>query len=165
MTDPFRLRVLKKLTELFEGITPANGYTHDLTGKVFRGRTMFGEDDPIPLVSILEAPIQDDPIMSSLTQTATNGELALLIQGFVKDDALNPTDPAHHLMAEVKRALAIERKTNGPLGTMLGEDRGKVAEIMISSGVVRPADEISDYAYFWLPVTLKIVEDISNPYV
>jgi hypothetical protein len=49
-----QLDLLIRLTTHFEGITPTNGYGFDLTGKVFRGRLVFGADDPDPVVSIVE---------------------------------------------------------------------------------------------------------------
>jgi hypothetical protein len=49
-----QLDLLVRLTNHFEGITPANGYDFDMTGKVFRGRLVFGADDPDPVISIVE---------------------------------------------------------------------------------------------------------------
>ena len=41
--DSKRLRTLKALTAHLEAeVTPANGYQHDLTKAVFRGRALFG---------------------------------------------------------------------------------------------------------------------------
>jgi len=39
-----------------------------------------------------------------------------------------------------------------------------VTELRLSQGVVRPADEISDKAYFWMRITLGIVENLNEPY-
>lgn len=165
MADPLRLRILKALTTSLQGITVDNGYVNDLSDGVYRGRTMFGDADELPLVSILEAPIPLEQIESPESHTANFGDWDLLIQGFVKDDPKNPTDPAHVLMADVKRALAKERKKlNNGNNNILGM-AGKVDRLEIGAGVVRPADEISAVAYFWLRVTLKIVEDNENPYV
>lgn len=158
MPDSFRLQVLKALTEAIERIRPVNGYAHDLTNAVFRGRTVFGSGDPIPMVSILEAPLQPESYETPRDDKDTYGELQLLIQGFVKDDHQNPTDPAHELLFEVKKALAATKNRANILG--LGS---KVDKLIIGGGVCRPADgQVSDKAYFWLPVTVHFVEDLTT---
>lgn len=164
-TDPFRLRVQKGLAAALEQITPANGYRHDLTGAVFRGRDTFGATDPLPMLSILEAPIQPDQPPSIDDAADEHGRWEVVIQGFVADDKKNPTDPAHVLMADVRRALALERKNRNGRGVydMLGMG-GLVTGLDIGSGVVRPPDELSAKAYFWLTIVLHIVEDLENPY-
>lgn len=164
MPDPFRLRVLKALTAALEEITPANGYEFDLSGKVFRGRGVFGDSDPLPLVSILEA-IEEQPQLSSPPAGAhSTGPWELLVQGFVEDDDLdNPTDPAHRLMAEVKKRL-VEERVKQRQYNILGME-GRVDELRMSPGVVRPADDISGKAYFWLRLTPVLVENLADPYV
>lgn len=161
-TDPFRLRVLKGLTTAIEATELLDGST--LTGKVFRGRGQFGAGDPIPMVSILEAPAALDQTPAPEGSTYSSGEWELLIQGWTKDDKTHPTDPAHGLMAAVKKTLAAERKkTTPPIDNALGMT-GMVTNIRISPGVVRPPDEVSDKAYFWLSLFLSIVEDLDDPY-
>lgn len=163
MPDPFRLRVLKALTAALEEITPANGYEFDLSGKVFRGRDTFGDRDPLPLVSILEA-IEEQPQLSSpQSGDRSTGPWELLVQGFVDDDIENPTDPAHRLMAEVKKRL-IQERTRERQYNIFGLN-GTVTELRISHGVVRPPDDISGKAYFWLRVTPVVVENLADPYV
>ena len=158
MADPFRLQVLKAITAALEQITPANGYTNDMTGKVFRGRTMFGGADPVPLISVLEAPLQPESYEAPQDDKDVYGEMQLLVQGFVKDDPENPTDPAHVLLYEVKHALAKTKVRGDVLG--LGS---KVDKLLIGGGVCRPADgQISDKTYFWLPVSVELVEDLSE---
>ncbi|MCQ4311690.1 hypothetical protein NAV33_07250 [Pseudomonas stutzeri] len=163
MADPFRLRLLKALTAVLEEITPDNGYEFDLTGKVFRGRDTFGESEPLPLVSILEA-IEEQPQLSSpQAGKHSTGPWELLLQGFVEDDFNNPTDPAHRLMAEVKKRL-IKERTRDRGEDIFGMD-GLVTELRMSHGVVRPPDDISGKAYFWLRVTPVVVENLEDPYV
>lgn len=165
MSDPTRLRILKNLTTLLAGITPANGYTHDLSGKVFRGRTIFSDNDPVPMVVILEAIEQqqaaraDQPSGSGLSNTPWE----LLLQGFAEDDQFHPTDPAHLLMAEVKKRIATHKAENGRTRNLL-DMGGKVVDLKISPGVVRPADEVSNKCYFWLKLSVHLVEDLSDPY-
>lgn len=162
MADPTRLRILKALTSALESITPANGYRHDLSGKVFRGRDIFGYKDPLPMVAILEQIEEQEQQPAPRAGGTAHGPWTLQLQGFVADDRDNPTDPAHYLMAEVKQRL-IEERLRDHQRDILG--MGKViTELRLSQGVVRPADEISDKAYFWLRVTLGVVENLNEPY-
>jgi hypothetical protein len=160
MTDSFRLRVLKAITAAIQHVTPANGYEHDLSAAVFRGRTLFGVNDPLPMVSILEAPLQADQLPVPKSSASIVGDWELLIQGFVVDDPENPTDPAHQLLAEVKKALGAEMaQRDNILG--LGP---KVDKIMLGAGTCRPADEVSGKAYFWMPLIVTLVEDLDDPF-
>lgn len=162
MADPFRLKVLKALTAVLETITPANGYTHDLSGKVFRGRDIFGDDDPLPMVSILEAIEQSEDVAPPNSSPEFKGPWELLIQGFVENDRANPSDPAHVLMAEVKKALAQERVKDRQYDIFgLGN---RVFQLRISPGVVRPPDDVSAKAYFWLRITIEMVENLMDPF-
>lgn len=164
--DSRRLRVLKALTDSLSKITPANGYAMDLTGSVFRGRAYFGESDPLPMLSILEAPIQADPNSSPQEAEAQTETWQLVIQGFLPDDKQNPTDPAHYLMAAVKQVLAGERAKGGRRGgyNILGLGPDTVLDLRVGPGIVRPPDEISSKAYFWLSVYLDILDDLENPF-
>jgi len=173
LTDPLRLEIMKRLSDILREITPGNGYVMDFSGaedgaanKVFRGRAIFGEGDPIPMLSILESPIPLDQLPSPIDSGYNAGSWELMIQGFVDDDKANPTDPAHIAMADVKKRLALESQKvsarndeDGPLGLLR-----QVTKIVIGTGVVRPPDEISAKAYFWLLIVLDIVEDVTDPY-
>lgn len=160
--DPFRLRVLKALTAALQEITPANGYRHDLSTSVFRGRDLFGEDDPLPLVSILEATDEAGQDGAPHHSGYNKGTWGLLIQGFCEDDLDHPTDPAHYLMADVKQRLAAEQK-RGAQFNILGMG-GLVDQMTFTPGIVRPADAYSAKAYFWLKLDLVLVEDVTKPY-
>lgn len=187
MVDPFRLRVLKAITESLKTITEANGYLHDLADVtrtehgaaikkafVFRGRQQFGEGDPTPLVSVLEHPRALDAMMAPGQEQDRIGEWDLLIQGFVEDDPENPTDPAHRLVADVIACLAKAGRRRKPsldggagepniLG--LGYLMPCVTKIAIGSPVVRPADGVnSSQAFFWLTLTLTLAENVEKPF-
>lgn len=173
MTDPFRIRVQKRIGETIASINSADGYTYDLTDSVFRGRMYFGDGDPIPMVSILEPPLPIEALLAPQNATSANGEWNLLIQGFVDDDREHPTDPAHVLMADVKRRLVIEQKRTlalprhgfNPFGLNDPDSRNRVESFKIGAGVVRPPEpQVSNKAYFWLTLTLKIVEDNGDPF-
>ncbi len=162
-TDPLRLRVLKAITASLNLITPANGYHFDLSSSVFRGRDYFGEDDPIPMVAILESPDEDGQNPAPEGSGLAAGPWRLFIQGWAEDDKENPTDEAHILMADVKKRLAIESKAGRSDYNAFGM-QGVVDKILFTPGVVRPPDAISGKAYFWIVLHLHIVEDVSNPY-
>lgn len=164
---PFRLRVLRSMTAALQTVNRAASaatgpYTYDLTAAVFRGRAVFGSNDPLPMVSILEDPkrLNEDAVPEQ--STAANGYWDLLVQGWVEDDPVNPTDPVYYLLADVKSALLAVRHKYNILG--LGEKKPMVAEMLVGSGVIRPPDEISDKPYFWLPVRLRLVEDEGNAF-
>lgn len=167
-----RLEIQKRLTELLEGISTDDGYVispgynGDLVGRVFRGRAVFGDGDPVPMVSILEVPIPLDQLEPPPDSTSSSGGWELMVQGFAVDDRDNPTDNGHILMAAVKKKLAFEKKKTNYHGDdsngLLGLGR-QVTRMLIGPGVVRPPDELSAKAYFWLTLTLDIVEDLTEP--
>lgn len=189
---PFKLRILKGLTDALKEITVANGYETDLAdlvtyedpmadplveidreGSVFRGRAWFGDSDSLPMVSVLEGVSPADEVAEPPIETATSEtDWPILIQGFVNDDPVNPTDPAYVLLADVRRRLAIEKKrklfaadkssNHDVFGLGLGS---RLLIQSIGSGVVRPADDVSSKAYFWLTLVLRIVDKAENPYV
>lgn len=169
MPEPFKLRVLRNLVAELKTIRPANGYTSDLSSSVFMGRTEYGDTDPLPMLSILEPPVAPDQLPQPRNSSVTNGDWDLLLQGFCQDDHNDPTVPAYKLMAEVHMCLAMikhgpeaERAKTGKSVPILGIQG--VDDMRIGTGVVRPPDEISAKAYFWLNITLGITEDYLQPY-
>ncbi len=171
-SDPFRLRVIEALDACLEEITIANGYAVDLTDSVLWGRTRYDEDDPLPMVSLLEPPVPSEWEQSLGPKVQAKGSWPLLVQGFVPDDRDRPTAPAYVLAAQVKRRLAVEKFNNkrpgSPgifgMGPQSNANGNSVVDIIIGSEVIRPADEQSSKAFFWLPVTLLISENHLQPY-
>lgn len=171
-TEVLRLRILKALVAVLEetgrdeprfDIRDENDQPlADMTGRVYRGRSIFGDGDDIPMLSILEVPIPLDQVPPPSDSPYSNGTWELLIQGFTKDDPENPTDPAHKLMAAVKKRLA-EAKMVGKGYRYLGFNKA-VIDLRIGAGVVRPPDEVSAKAYFWLNVSLDITESLDDPF-
>lgn len=166
--DPLRLLILKGMTAALAEITPAAGYQHDLSptpeypqGRVFRGRTVFGDSDPIPMVSILETPIPPDQVKMPNNSPLVTGLWELELQGWVEDDRQNPTDPAYRLCADVKMRLA-KANVEGMDGGVFGIKRCDRLEI--GPGIVRPPDMTSDKANFWLTIRVFVTEDASDPY-
>jgi hypothetical protein len=158
---PLRLQILRALTAELGTITPENGYVNDLSGAVFRGRIYYGDNDPLPMISILEPPLPTDPTESPWTGTKQLCKWDLLIQGFVDDDPKNPTDPSYVLLADVRKALAVIRAADGKnLGV-----GSVIRNFDLGNPVVRPSDDISARAYFYLPLHLIIAEDLASPYL
>ena len=174
MADPFRLRVLKALTDHLKGITPSNGYNSDLSDftsedgfqsvRVYRGRDSYGESDQLPFVSILEDFRPDEQKLGGNGQTSGTGEWRLLIQGFVKDDPVNPTDNAYVVAADVIKALVLAREQRYDILSM-GSVMPCVTDLTFKQPVVRPADgEVSSTAFFFITLNLKLVENLKNPF-
>lgn len=178
--DPFKIRVLTALTDTLKTITVANGYRFDLANytaedgvqqsRVFRGRAWFGDTDPLPMLSVLE-PEEGGLVAPAPTQSPISEyDWPLLVQGFVSDDPANPTDPAYVLLADVRRRLAVERTrkspgTNQPDPLGLGLDGvNRITGLSFNTGVVRPADDVSSVAYFWLMLELRVVDNAADPY-
>ena len=167
---PFRLRFLEGVTDTLATITPDNGYRTDLSkkGQVSRGRLTYGDKDPLPLVAIIEPPLFDVAKTAPLAATVKDLPWHLVIQGFVDDDKDHPTDPAHILLADVKKALALEIQNvqTGPTrnGSVFGVSVSRVKSITLDMGFVRPSDDTSSKAYFWLPMRVVVIEDWLKQY-
>lgn len=172
MADSYRLTVLKRLTALLESIVPTaygtpNQMPAVLTGRVFRGRTLFGESDPETLLSILESP-------RSLGAGFTNDnsvrkeDWQLLIQGWTVDDKKHPSDPLYSLLDDVE--ICLDRVTrllgsNGEpkypndylLGAALDGDGRLIASMQVGPCSVRPPTEnLSSKCFFYVPVRVEI---------
>ena len=177
---PFRLGLSIGVGNLLKTITPANGYQHDLSDytdssgtpmqRVFRGRNIFGYDDPLPMVALLQNPHTEPTHQMDAVNSGVNvGPKEFLIQGFVEDDPINPTDPAEYLLADVRKCLALHKASQ--LGQyrrqyfgITNSEGGGVADFHIGTGVVRPSDDVSPYAYFWLLLAIELGEDVANPF-
>lgn len=162
MNDPFRLKVLMALTVALEEITVLNGYQFDLAGHVFRGRTVLTEKDGLPALALNEPPqlVDAAPVPESASAKTV---LTMLVQGFVKDDRVHPTDPAYRLLADVQQRIVREKIRDDGFNILgLGE---RITALRIGQGVVRPPDEVvSPTAHFWLPVTLTFGERLNEPF-
>lgn len=169
MADSQKLAALKALTTHLRGITPANGYVaatwgtdYDLSANVFRGRTLFGKNDPIPLISILESPRSDTGLSAGEHGRSRKEDWSLLIQGWATDNADNPTDPAYGLMDVVEHRLSRLTATSDltgdpvyPAEYLLGRS---IADLAVLPGIVRPpVEQVSSKAFFYLPVRITLV--------
>lgn len=168
MPEPFRLEVLRALTLRLKEITDIVDGVDDYgrpQAHVYRGRDLFGENDPLPIVSILEDPAEPSKMDSKAPHTRHQNDFNLIIQGFVADDAENPTDPAYYLSAKIVEKLAeVKSEKMNILG--FGCKLPCVTNMTIGVPVVRPADnEVSSTAFFYLSLSLQLVEDSEKPFV
>lgn len=174
----YRLHVLQKLTEHLKGITPANGYAYDLSSAVYRGKALFSGAEALPMVSILESPRPDHTLLAGEEGKMRSEKWHLLLQGWVADDILNPTDPAYDLVAAVEKRLGELKlfKTNNsglpadPAIYMLGpgaNGRGTLITCLeFGPPVVRPpTEQVSSKAFFYLPVYVGLAVDSTQPYI
>lgn len=161
MADSKRLAIAKALTNVLETeVAVANGYQHDLAGKVHRGRVTFSAREALPRVAIMETLNPDREPIRAGWQPTQKDSLILLLQGHAEDDQDHPTDPAHLLMADIKKALARIMLTTSPY-FRLG---GLIADFNMEPGIVRPPDDLSSMAYFYMRVRLEVVEHLADPY-
>lgn len=162
MADSKRLRILKAITSVLQGVTPVNGFQHDLSGAVYRGRLIFAEDTLLPAVSLLETlnPDRDMATVGGNVKRRQKDKWHLLVQGWCLDDIHNPTDPAHNLMADVKKRLS-RILDDSTADYLLG---GLIEEAELEPGVVRPPDETSSRAFFYLRLVVHVVEKLDDPY-
>lgn len=157
MADSDRLQVLKAFTSLFETIATADGYNNDLDGLVFRGRAVYGENDPKTLLSILESPRSDQPFYAGENDSARNEQWPLLVQGWCPDDKVNPSDPLYGLLDDCMKALDRVIAVQGDSGYPKYEEHymlgGLITSLRFGPGVVRPpVPSVSAYAFMYLPM-------------
>lgn len=177
---PFKLRVLRTLTDIIKEVTPSNGYVSDLsdfdpgdgvqTERVYRGREYFGDQDPLPLIGILEGNDPADEVAEQPVDTPT-GEYwwALIVQGWTENDPQHPTDPAYVMMADVRRRLVIERRRkdafhNPNIFGLGAEGKNRLVDLRVGPGVVRPPNNLSPVAWWWMTLDLRIVDNAGEPY-
>lgn len=167
MSDPKRLVILKALTAHLETITVANGYQHELAGRIHRGRATFGSETALPCVSILEAINPDRDPLTAGEGLSQKDAWVLLISGWTDydGDADPPTDYAHRLMADVKKCLGKVIDSGNPHAPNPSYMLGHVIEgFRVEPGTVRPPDESSARSYFYLRVVVDVAERLDDPY-
>ena len=174
MADPFRLRVMKAICNRLKTITPANGYVTDMSNftdeagrdseRVFRGRLVFGENDPLPALAVLEDPRAIEANNGSGSSPVAANEFRILVQGFVSNGVEHPLDPAYLLSAEVIKALVEGKKDRyNILG--LGHRAPCIMNLSIGQPVHRPPDDdVSATSYFLVGVTLTLGENLETPF-
>lgn len=175
-----KLNILKRLTTHLQAITPdwtdlpapMQGIVcpYNLSQSVYRGRLLFGKEVALPYLSIFEPVEQAEPLSPDFNVPIEKEDWLVLIQGFVADDRDNPTDPAYDLLAWVQMRLArlTLQKSNGAQGGVYPNEYllGRlISRVQFHIPIVRPGrDTVSDKAYFYLPLTLGNVTDLSMPF-
>lgn len=172
---PKRLEILRAISTALKEINPLNGYEFDLRDdehgrqRVVRGRLHIGDDEPLPMISLIEPPMAARPLDTKRQSDNVTrfGEWDILIQGWAQDDPQNPTDVAYQLEAEVRRRLALEKKRpdarpNSPNGRNYFGLGQKIQRMNIGSPVIRPNEHVSEQAVFYLVLTLEIGEDMAT---
>lgn len=162
MADSYRLAALKALCTHLEGISAADGYNYTLAGKVFRGKTLFGSEDPKPMLSILESPRPESGVHAGENRLERAEQWPLLIQGWAVDDKANPSDPLYGLLDDVEvrlqRIVDISPSTGYPrypAEYMLGN---KINSLVFGPGVVRPPTEgVNGTSFMYLPIRVGLV--------
>ena len=166
MADTKRLLLLKSLCNyLLTEITTANGYNFDLAA-AYRGKKNFGKEVKLPAIVVLENfnPDRLPETIGGVVGTKHKYDQIYLLNGWVDDTNLPPGeqegDAAHRLMGDVKQALGkllVPRNQSGFFD-------GLANTLSIEPGVVRPPDEQSEKAYFWMRIRLEVVEKVGDPY-
>lgn len=169
MADSYRLTVLKRLTALIEAtaVSPYPGMTlpSTLNGLVFRGRKTFGDNDPDLMVSILED-VRDRGALYA--EDRRNEQWSLLMQAWMPDDKVNPSDPLYSLADDIERQLDRVTATNRSIGTkkypehyMLGPDGAGTGYLINSFQVNRPfirppTEGVSSKSFLYIPLLVGL---------
>lgn len=170
MSDSRQLDILKALTTHLEGMTVAGGYGFNMQGRVFRGVAQWGAEMPLPCIGLIEAPVPDERPRAAGHERAYRAEdWTILVQGWVEDVSVHPTDPAYDLKAYVEQRLgeimAIDEKKGTPLFPSAYRLGGRINRLTIGPGVVRPPQEkVSAKAFFYIPVVLNIAVAPTAPF-
>ena len=177
MSDPIKLQILKAVVDELKSITPTNGYVSNLadfdpgdgvtTARVYRGRAFFGDGDPVPMLSVLEATNGEEVINEMVAEKPLSEYWwPLIIQGWAKDDPENPTDPVYPLLRDVRKCFAKQVKRVAGMNDrrIFGFSSEHITGIRFGGGIVRPANEASAYAGFHLLLELCIVDNADEDY-
>ena len=164
---PKRLMVLQQLKTLLATIKPDNGYYVDLQGRVTIGINEFGDETPVPMVSILESPNPDYGDFGGEGSSYRKDEWTLLIQGWINNDYINPTVPAYYLAADVEKCLAQTHaldRSGRPINDFWYNLCRMVNSVRVAPSVVRPPEGGSNKAWFYLPLRINLTVDTVDPY-
>lgn len=161
MVEPVRLTVLKKLTEHLEGVSVANGYNFDLKDAVFRGRTLYGDSDPVDMVSIIEDPRQDEGIFVGENFLNRYDHWTLFIQGRCAGTGEHTIDNgyflANDLEIRLRELVAVDSGSGFPKYKTLYMMGGLITDLVIGQSVVRlPQDSTSANCFVFLPIKVGL---------
>lgn len=164
---PKRLAVIEALQSLLATICPENGYNVDIKRRVSVGVSEYGEEFPLPMLSVLEAPMADIGDFGGADGVRKESWM-LLVQGWIHDDPFTPTRNAYYLAADVEKCLAgvfaIDRNTGRPLNKGAFRLNGTINDMSIAPPVVRPPEGGSKSAWFYMPIRIEMTTNTLNPY-
>lgn len=162
--DPKQLRILKKLTAHLERTPGYDGI------KVIRGKGTITVREAEDTLSLLEAPRALFENSAGWGGFKHTGPWSLLLQGWPKDDAEKPSDPAYLLKAAVEPHLAMIVSNDDPQGRerkdKLFNLGGDISKLEMGQGIVRPVSNDqgnSRLAEFFIPLLVEIQTDKLNP--
>lgn len=170
---PKRLVVLRALQALLEGVAEADGDAYTLAGKVYRNRTLLGDDvnnrPALPAVAILEAPRAGINMFAGTEREARKDQWTILVQGMTADSRRNDngSDDIYYLCQDVERRLhrMIAETGRGkpmyPDQYMLG---GKITSAEIVAPIIRPPEAgVANNAFFYIALYLGVaVQEIGE---
>lgn len=184
MPDPKRLRIINKLRALLEGINPTQDfkvdgvaipYPIDMRGNLFVGRLTVSTEEAENAMSILENPRPLDGSEVGWDKLLRMGDWILLLQGWPRDDIHNPTAPAYKMaaLAEERLSRIVKVDKSGdpmyPEHYLLGTDSEgdpEIERLSIGQSVVRPSQDANTrLAMFYIPLTVRLATDPSNPFL
>lgn len=163
-TTPKRLLILQAMSDMLSQISVANGYRTDVA-QVVRGRAVISDNEPTPMVSIIEAPVTHEQMEFAGNGYAIHAGWQLLVQGWAKDDPAHPTDPVYPLLYDVRRCLAQMVDRDNKDRYLLKQPDGSflIHKASIGFGMVRPpTPNISSRAFFYLPVEVDLAESADD---
>ncbi len=160
--DSKRLRVMKALSTLLGNITIINGFQQTVVS-VARGRSDFGSESAWPLIGIFEVRPEDLPINAD--ETVQKDVWVLGVQGVIQADHSNPTDPAHNLLADIKKSIGSVLLRGDPgnrnLNYMFGD---LVVDMKVDGGITFSPVEQQGCAVCLVKLSITIQENLENPY-
>lgn len=162
--EPLQITVLEALKDHLEGITEGDTYFHTLLGRVHIGRPILDDEDANPdeiVVTILENPIpEDERLQSTRAGGEVSGRWGLFIQGFVPitdKTAKFLTRDAYCLKEDILCRLTELRTPRGrgsAPSPLLGIR--EIVNIHFDRGVVGADEKRSNWATFWVPLTIDL---------
>lgn len=183
LPDTKQLVILKNITAHLEGLTFDAEFPYDqfegdntmvtceLTGRVFRGRTVFGDDmGALPFISILEGKKPDNlPPEAGYAKTDRLEDWHLLIQGWMDDDPASPLDNLYRFKGAVEQRLAmlvaVDKQWDRPIYPDVYLAGGLCSEIRIGPGIVRPVTPgVGGTEAFYLPVIVTFAMNVADPF-
>jgi hypothetical protein len=169
---PLKVHILRNIKTHLQGLTPANGYTNDLSldSSVIVGRPYIGKTEPLPVVTITEPALPPNFYAREERGPRNYAPWRLIFQCFTFDDkgSFRESEPAYILMAEVLKRLFEEKtrpkKFPHDSKNYFGSGNA-IVDFKVTLDSVRPPDEYSQYSFGWLIVDFDLVQNYVDQWV